>query len=387
MVVAISTFPLPTMVLDQEQHPHNAVWWYFYCYDSLLTTTEESSRNTTIAIDTCCGAIERAAEAVVSYTKENDVRIPTSLCPQQLTALPLSSQVSRGTSPIRPTWAWISPLISTIPISIHGWFPPPVSDKTAASQSCYIWDDATKELVHSHKNATIGTTDWRDGAESMAKLDPSIWIPLYNREDGTAILDDDNRAFRATMDSSLVGTGMHRSMNQKFHFVYPKPFDEPYNISLDLLIHLPSDLFVNMEDAITCRHIQNCQISWMGLIDQEEPTFASPSHAFLIHIQEHVESPSETFTVTTKVHLRYAPPQEDSDFWPILIPPPVLLAATATNSRRTIHALPSAANPLIIWTATGHVGDFAVVLSVTIIVSLVGTAFMIRDIARATKWI
>jgi hypothetical protein len=182
--------------------------------------------------------------------------------------------------------------------------------------------------------------------------------------------------------------GMHRDMYHTIQFQPPPPSSSlPFpsyihnNISLYMLLHIPSDLYLNVEDCFrwekkqdrftshradgtkhsssgsgsSSSHIQIVDITVVPnsiphyVIDQEEPAFVSPSHAILVHVQllytvhqDHLPPTVVTVEFATKLHVRYpptwapSPPRNVFDphyhrqhnFRSVIIPPPILVSGT-----------------------------------------------------------
>jgi hypothetical protein len=284
--------------------------------------------------------------------------------------------------------------------------------------------------------------------------------------------------------------GMHRDMYHTLQFQPPPPpplllsssssSSLPFpsyihnNISLYMLLHIPSDLYLNVEDCFrwekqqdrftshradgtnhrnsssssSSSHMQIVDITVVPnaiphyVIDQEEPAFASPSHAILVHIQllftvhddhqqqhqDHLPPTVLTVEFATKLHVRYpptwappSPPRNVFDphyhhhhhnFRSVIIPPPILVSGTIvptslddddddTNHDRSRPILPRRIpyDPLVLpakaivapqllqlWVAPGHQSHFLYVVWVTITVAMIGSIRMLQDISFVSVW-
>jgi hypothetical protein len=233
-----------------------------------------------------------------------------------------------------------------------------------------------------------------------------------------------------------------------------------------MLLHIPSDLYLNVEDCFrwekkqdrfTSHHADGTNHSSSSsshmrivditvvpnaiphyVIDQEEPAFASPSHAILVHIQllytvhddhqqqhqDHLPPPTVvTVEFATKLHVRYPPtwapspqrnvfdPHYHHNFRSVIIPPPILVSGTIvptsldgdddTNHDRSRAILPRRIpyDPLVLpakavvapqllqlWVAPGHQSHFRYVVWVTITVAMIGSIRMLQDISFVSVW-
>jgi hypothetical protein len=128
-------------------------------------------------------------------------------------------------------------------------------------------------------------------------------------------------------------------------------------VSLYLLIHLASDLFVNVEDLF--RHSNNAAtvaVSWnvtlvppLAVIDQEEPAIVSLAHALLVHVSallddngSHEWMPPLQYTMqfATKLHVRYPKPfavayNKSANFRRVMLPQPELLTGAVIRHYST----------------------------------------------------
>ena len=231
---------------------------------------------------------------------------------------------------------------------------PPKEEILHSSSSSFLWDDKDSNMILQNKPLKDVMTHLSAETGSNSQNPP------------------------VCIDSSLSGSGMHREMNYKVH---------AHRVlkSLDVLIHLPADVFVNKEDSFA--HSVNTEMIEMlttEVIDLEEPTFASPPHALVLRLGEtrHYSS------FSLKLHLRYPIPLESGDFRRIMLPPALAISATGEAGEEvTVLVDNSCAQPIEVWTACGHVNDSWLVLVATVGFALVGAAIMLSDLSKVIVWI
>lgn len=347
ITVLVSVFPLK----------HNGdTAYYFHCYGG----SDES-------IFECCDAMERSAIALKLKSFES------ASCPRHLTLLP-SRKTAVDDERLLPTHAWMHSLNKTA--AGGSWFFPPVEDRflKQGDHRSFLWNDETRQI----RELT------NTGEEGAPGGDRSLFLP-YSKE------NQKEGAFSACVESSLSGSGMHQDLHHRVNLKFPEVPKEAFELSLDLLVHLPADLFINIEDAVFI-HQDNFHVSLVTVhpIDQEEPTFVSPPHAFAIHIASKAPTTALSLDLTTKLHFRYPPPQRNDNFWRIVVPPPLVtggsvgVVPTQTWTLASSHCAEE--YPVILWAAVGHPEDHPSFLIATQVVALLGAAVMMRDIARVAKW-
>ena len=190
--------------------------------------------------------------------------------------------------------------------------------------------------------------------------------------------------------------GMHRKFRQKTLVQLPQT-SPTATASLDVLILLPPDMFINIEEAVEVsstlatstpilRHFI-LDIPPHRVIDQEEPTFASPAHGVLLRL----EFPATSSAIVTLewellLHLRYPAPLKRADFVLIAILPLVPWSLTVAEPNGTVltHvafplAAPSA-TPHYTWVAAGRQEYLLFVVVLTSLAALVGSAVMLRTL-------
>ncbi|GAX17537.1 hypothetical protein FisN_18Lu188 [Fistulifera solaris] len=191
-------------------------------------------------------------------------------------------------------------------------------------------------------------------------------------------INHNNQTVTVCIEQSLSGSGMHREINYKLHA------DRDLK-SLDILVHLPADVFINREDAVAkTLHTQLIDIVTTDSIDLEEPTFVSPAHAVVLRFGDTRLDAS----FSLKLHLRYPQPLEDGDFRRIVLPPSLgVFATVGSDEPVAIVADSSCAQPIMIWTACGYAVDSLWVLVATMGFALAGAAVMLSDLSKVATWI
>lgn len=245
----------------------------------------------------------------------------------------------------------------------------------------------------SFSSKQVNTTGWISPNEEI--LHNSSFSFLWDNEESNMILQnvplkqvmahlstetrsDNSQTVALCIESSLSGSGMHREINYKVHSNRDLK-------ALNVLIHLPADVFVNKEDAFAHGfNTQLIEILTTDTIDLEEPTFASPPHALVLRLGDTRQDAS----FSLKLHLRYPIPLVTGDFRRILLTPALSIFATVEGDEPvTVLADDSCAQLIQIWTASGHVDDSWFVLVATVGFALVGAAVMLSDLSKVTQWI
>ncbi|KAL7569952.1 hypothetical protein ACA910_008608 [Epithemia clementina (nom. ined.)] len=193
------------------------------------------------------------------------------------------------------------------------------------------------------------------------------------------------------------------------------------NISVWVMMHIPSGVFINVEDAfevvysggspestaanaMTINLLTNKNV----VIDQEEPSFVSPSHTVvyrasfprgIIGSNKAKESFVWNLQWDTLLHVRYPAPlpsgSDDNGFssWITLLQPTPILVAEVGDSGDIISSVVSTdfINPKTFFSssteapiqfpvATGYASDLIPVLVVTLMTSLLATAWLLTVI-------
>lgn len=233
------------------------------------------------------------------------------------------------------------------------------------------WINPKEEVLHSNSRSFL----WDDKESNMVLQDwPLKQIITHQLGEQSS----SKQTVTVCIESSLSGSGMHREIHYKLHANRELK-------SLDVLIHLPADVFVNKEDAFAHNHYrQLIEIITTDAIDLEEPTFASPPHALVLRLGDTRQDAS----FSLKLHLRYPEPLVTGDFRRVVLPPALGIFATVeVDEEVAIIADNSCAHPIVIWTASGHVNDSWLVLVATVAFALGGAAVMLSDLSKVTVWI
>ena len=162
--------------------------------------------------------------------------------------------------------------------------------------------------------------------------------------------------------------GMHRDWTQR---IVSSDGDSSYYY---VLLYLPADVFINPEDEIP-----NIEFIDPPLIDQEEPAFASSSHAVLVKV-----SCSNTCEFTIPLHIRYPKPSSnDKRYRTLHIPSPRLFAATDGS---VVVVRGSSSSSLSFQVATPPASDCNGVVIISVLAYLVGAIIMLRDMSKIAMW-
>ena len=216
---------------------------------------------------------------------------------------------------------------------------------------------------------------------------------------------DDNNTIQLQGQLSQSG-GMHRKFHQTLRVNLPqiKELSSATTAVLDILVLIPPDLFLNIEEAIQVppsspivRHaILNVPPD--RVIDQEEPTFASPAHGVLLRIEFPVTLSSSSTTLEWDIllHVRYPTPLEKADFLLIAVIPAIPWSLTVVvndddddNSKDEIVLASLAcpwtapvAPPQCTWVAAGRQEYLVPVMVSTTLMALAGSVAMLRTLAK-----
>jgi hypothetical protein len=274
---------------------------------------------------------------------------------------------------------------------------------------------------------------WDDGRNRTAEADdgegPASWLSEPEGGGGAG----DAKFFGAELDSQLSESGgMHRTLRHALTVELP---DEEarsdaslegdgsarWELELWILLHLPSDVFVNVHDAFEVPlppkgrdwDLRASVVTVQGdRIDEEQPEFASRSHAVLVRVQAELlpadrdSSPTapRSLAFATKVHLRYPRPASSGaePFCRVVVLAPAIVGGTLQRAGKgpsqTVyrwkpqlsdsHSNRRLAAPPLLATraAAGRGGDLPWVALLTLAAALAGGAAMLRDISRVADW-
>ena len=224
----------------------------------------------------------------------------------------------------------------------HGGWPPAMMDLPSIKEHHFMWDEMSQN------------GSWHDDTAEDRVLDP----------------------LTSTLSQS---GGLHRKLHQHLSL----PFSAASNTVAHVLLILPSEWFINIEDAVEYHdpHIANLEIWDAGQnIDQEEPSFASPAHAVVIAVTTTAAATGNihmSLEWDVLLHLRYPAPLQDGDYSLVTLPAPLSLG----SSPRTFGA-PRIDPPLTTWIAVGHEHDFIPVILLTTLASMLGSLIMLQRVAR-----
>lgn len=191
---------------------------------------------------------------------------------------------------------------------------------------------------------------------------------------------------------------MHRELHHSLRVVVDDADDDCAGLELYVLLHLPSDLFVNTQDAIEGPKGWNISLLLTDEMDEEEPQFVSRPHAVVVRLSGgNIETTSSAIHMDwiTKVHVRYPTPLNDEgDYSRIVMLPPVLVAGRCVKREEGSNDSylilePQGLDhqdyppPLIGWVAAGKTQDFPLVVTVTVLATLLGTVILWRNIGSS----
>jgi hypothetical protein len=266
---------------------------------------------------------------------------------------------------------------------------------------------------------------WDDLQNRTVDPDDATSLPSWQSELEAA--GDGAKFFDAELDSQLSESGgMHRTLRHSVTLRLPaegarnpaEPKDgssSSWALDMWILLHLPSDVFVNVQDAFEVPledklNLRTSLVTVKGaLIDEEQPEFASPSHAVLLRVQADVPlgenglSRQKSLAFTTKIHLRYPSPTSGGDsFSRIVMLAPTIVSGTIRRSEATGSVLYQWKSPtsdtksmhrfapppplLVTWMSAGHCEDLPWVTVVTLLVAVLGSIVMWREISRIADW-
>jgi len=256
---------------------------------------------------------------------------------------------------------------------------PAVTHRLSTPSDRFLWDDRENRRI-SKGHAFIQRFDW-------------------------LLLDDEDINNKHSFDGSVRiqsvlsnAGGMHRDLRHQLTFdnqIKRDTHTQPSAISMIMMLHIPADLFVNVEDLfrVETDGLVVQLVPMKEVVDQEEPVFVSPPHGLLVEVTvEHSATLDlATFEFVTKLHVRYPLPfsnqEKGSTFRLAILPPPLLLSATRNDTNAPIRIFGNNEQPpLLLWVAAGHQDDYPLMLGITLLVALGGAILMLRDISRVAEW-
>jgi hypothetical protein len=297
------------------------------------------------------------------------------------------------TAPRSVTTSWSVP---DTPISFHD--AESLTNSTDPQPWIYSVYDKRNQLCLMELSSTDKDTD-------CASLLARLALDSIDSSENTQL-----NAFVASTLSSVGG--LHREWQHQFTVSFGAEITavETGYLTLEYLLHVGSDVFVNVEDAVQILTLpflddDDLRSRWnisiqhdpYRVIDQEEPAFVSPQHVVLVQLQGPMtrhpgaDQPM-VFETVTKLHLRYPEPldQGTCNFVQFPLMPPNLLQAsfvTASGQRYQQHGsvLPRAP-PVGVWIATGRASDYIWVVTVSVLASVVGAVVILRDLHPIATW-
>lgn len=373
-----------------------------YCLLAQCFQSARSTNNGTTATRSadCCDAVGRALErddgtavnVLAAGLRQHHELLSRQWCLQAVTTLPTVANRRLPKFSV-----WYAPSEPETAASSSSIFPPFAEKSTAGNGTAgiFVWDDAD------------GTGRWFFDDDTViddvirAESDAS---PL--NKGGTPPLS----LWSAHLDSDLAKSGgMHRDVQHRITVSsVPSNSDSSvqisnHTVSLYMLMYLPADLFVNVEDMfrVDSVHVNVTLVPTESIIiDQEEPAFVSPPHALLIHVQAyHVQkNVAVVLDFFTKLHVRYprslvaTNAAAVGNFRRVVFPQPELVAATVWNEedqfvqRVRTNGQGRQQHPLQLWVAAGHDDHYTVTLFTTLAVAVTGAIVMLRDIRATAVW-
>eukprot|EP00977_Amphora_coffeiformis_P014117 scaffold3856_cov169-Amphora_coffeaeformis.AAC.3 len=164
-----------------------------------------------------------------------------------------------------------------------------------------------------------------------------------------------------------------------------------------ILVVLPPDLFLNIEDAIETppgsllKQFRVLDVPPGRVIDQEEPAFVSQSHGVLLQIEFPAQEEFLEVQWVLLLHTRYPKPLQQADFSLLaMIPPAVWSLQVVRDDDSAVVDVPWTwgkpdSTPHYIWVAAGRQEDFVPVMTITTLVAMVGCGVMLRALAKTTR--
>jgi hypothetical protein len=165
-----------------------------------------------------------------------------------------------------------------------------VKETGRASWTRYLWDDLRQSGSYLDKN----------DPDAVYELTECFRLPYMKA------------TFAADIVSELgTNGGMHRSLKHSIQVrglpqLHP---NEMHVISLWIMMILPQEMYVLQNEAFEISNSMiNATLYAAETIDEEEPSFASPSHVVFIHVQANVEESQPRIEFATWLHIRYLQP-------------------------------------------------------------------------------
>ena len=216
-----------------------------------------------------------------------------------------------------------------------------------------------------------------------------VWSDTMKTATDLAIPSASDTQF--TLSSTLSDSGgMHRDFRHSMT-IHSTNSEQNETIHLVIQVHIPRDLFINIEDAFVVHNLPiNFQLDLVSnkdiVIDQEEPTFVSPHHIVYYTVRgptssippRDAEKPLQ-IEWTTLLHVRYPMPQNTEMYTTVRMVKPFVITAKPASDRQWM--LPQ--EPLIEFqVANGLLPDLIPVVFVCVMAAIGGTWALLREVHR-----
>ena len=382
LLLIASLWSLDQMSALQEEETFVAIESYLYqsgeggaagrmTYAQCFATTSDPRH--------CCQALQRAMQ---QQEQQGDSAVDDTVyqtCLVQATTIP---DFNKGLNAKQmPRYSFFFYGAQTTPAVSWCFSPvPAVTHRLPTPSDRFVWDDRENRRI----------------AKGGAFLQRFDWLLLDDDDDDINNEHSFDGSVRIQSVLSDAG-GMHRDLRHRLTFDNQMKRDThtPSAISMIMMLHIPADLFVNVEDLfrVETDGLVVQLVPMKEVIDQEEPVFVSFPHGLLVEVTvEHSATFAfATFEFATKLHVRYPLPfsnqETGSTFRLAILPPPLLLSATRNDTNAPIRIFGNNEQPpLLLWVAAGHQDDYQLTLGITLLVALGGAILMLRDISRVAKW-
>ena len=286
----------------------------------------------------------------------------------------------QATDAFVPLATWTIPL--RVPTRV-GWMPPPLpSEYATIDWKFYVWDEARAQGL------------WRDEATSRESAS-SPALQSFMDQVFTPKSKSGSNSIRLEGKLSESG-GMHRKFHQTLRVGLPQTGPTLRAIA-NILVLLPPDLFVNIEEAVEkpneslLKSFRVLDVPPGRVIDQEEPSFASPSHGVLIQFEFPADEERAEVKWDLLLHTRYPKPLHQADFSLLALMPPVVWSMQVVRDDESVVGrvpcpwVAPDSTPHYTWVAAGRKEDFVPVMTITTIAALAGSAVMLRALAKAAR--
>jgi hypothetical protein len=372
----------------------------------------------------CCQAIRRASFHFLPDSLSMEL---SQVCNASLAEVPavsasdssaLQSGQSKQDSALQPRYAL--QFARHVPTVTSFVVPPPPPSTANGQWYHFVWDETASkgQWLTNPDDATMESSGSPSQDKPLHKEDHglfSYWPFKHSHE--PHILSQASHAHKSTLDAHLDSKlssygGMHRTMQHTLNMSWQADSDENqsiYEFSVDVMMHISSDAYINLEDAIGAdvhltskgqnlldNHNNRVKIDLVtppgSTINIEEPAFASPQHTVLMRITGQVESVTNiVLSYKSHLDLRYPLPigRSSGNYRQIHILPPTLVHAQVNGSavQEWRRSSPWPQEPtLSTFVSCGRILDLWYVLGTSVLVSLVGASIMLLDVMRIKHW-